>query len=98
MKVTKLTNEQYKRSLKWNDEHLWVYNKDINEKKIHNNGIYLNKWNGKPQLCVIIDDNKNIQDQELEKIFGKGSFINGAVSPGDKEAMIFDCYYVKINN
>ena len=98
MKAIKLTSEQYKRSLKGKVEHLWVYNKNINNKKIHNNSIFLNKWNGNPQLCVIIDQDKNIQDQELEKIFGNGSFINGAVSPFDKEQMSFDCYYVKVNN
>tara|TARA_R100000541_G_scaffold23737_3_gene33521 strand:- start:2107 stop:2403 length:297 start_codon:yes stop_codon:yes gene_type:complete len=98
MKAIKLTDEQFKRSLKGNVEHLWVYNKKINDKKIHNNSFSLNQWKGKPQMCVVIDDDKNIQDYQLEKIFGKGSFINGAVSPCDKEQMVYDCYYIKLKN
>ena len=96
MKAIKLTQEQFQRSLKANVDHVWVYNKNINSKKIHRNGISLNRYNGKPQFCIIIDYDKHIQDQELEKIFGKGYFINGGLSPNDKEQMIYDSYYIKI--
>lgn len=96
MKAIKLTNEQYKRSLKAKVEHLWVYNKYTNSKKTHINSFSLNNFKGKPQFCIVIDYDEHIQDQELEKIFGKGSFINGGVSPDDKEQMIYDSYYIKI--
>tara|TARA_R110000850_G_scaffold265059_1_gene394439 strand:- start:91 stop:381 length:291 start_codon:yes stop_codon:yes gene_type:complete len=96
MKAIKLTNKQYKRSLTGKVDHLWVYNKNINNKKIHTNGVSLNKWNGKPQLCIVLDSDKNIQDSELSKLFGKGSFMNGAVSPFDKEQRSFECYYISL--
>jgi hypothetical protein len=98
MKAIKLSQVDYQRSLKANVEHLWVYNRFINEKKIHNNDIFLNRWKGRPQLCIVIDNDAIIQDHELEEIFGKGSFINvinGGVSPYDKEQMAYDCYYIK---
>tara|TARA_R110000803_G_C11752371_1_gene292671 strand:+ start:93 stop:386 length:294 start_codon:yes stop_codon:yes gene_type:complete len=97
MKAIKLTQKQFQRSLNAKVDHVWVYNKNINDKKIHRNGISLNMYNGKPQFCIILDDEKNIQDQELEQIFGKGFFINGGVSPDDKEQMIYDSYYIKFN-
>ena len=97
MKAIKLTQEQFQRSLNAKVDHVWVYNKNINDKKIHRNGISLNMYNGKPQFCIILDDEKNIQDHELEQVFGKGCFINGGVSPDDKEQMIYDSYYIKFN-
>ena len=97
MKAIKLTQEQFQRSLNAKVDHVWVYNKNINDKKIHRNGISLNMYNGKPQFCIILDDEKNIQDHELEQVFGKGFFINGGVSPDDKEQMIYDSYYIKFN-
>ena len=95
MKAIKLTQEQFKRSLKGNVDHVWVYNKNINSKKIHRNGISLNRYSGAPQFCLVLDYNKNLQDFQVEEIFGKGYFINGGVSPYDKEEMIYDSYYIK---
>ena len=98
MRTVKLNEDQYQRSLKSRDmDHLWVYNKNVNSKKIHNFGTSLSKWNGAPQLCIVIDNNENISDDDLSKIFGKGSFINGAVSPDDKEQMAFETYYISNN-
>ena len=95
MKAIKLSQEEFKRSLNSNKvDHLWIYNKSINDKKIHNNGISLNKWNGRPQICIVLDRDSKIQDRDIERMFGKGSFINGAVSPDDKEQMVFDTYYI----
>jgi len=95
MKAIKLTQEQFQRSLKAKVDHLWVYNKNINSKKIHRNGISLNRYNGKPQLCIVLDDEKNLHDHQIEAMFGKGYFINGGVSPDDREQMIYDSYYIK---
>ena len=95
MKAIKLTQEQFKRSLKANVDHVWVYNKNINSKKIHRNGISLNRYNGAPQFCIVLDYNNDIQDFHVEEIFGKGYFMNGGVSPYDKEQMIYDSYYIK---
>ncbi len=96
MKAIKLTQEQFQRSLKGNVDHVWVYNKNINSKKIHRNGISLNRYNGKTQFCIVVDYDKNLNDYQVEEIFGKGHFINGGVSPDDKEQMLYDSYYIKI--
>ena len=97
MKAIKLTQEQFQRSLTAKVDHVWVYNKNFNSKKIHRNGISLNRYNGKPQFCIVLDYDKNIIDQDLEKLFGKGCFKNGGVSPDDREQMIYDSYYIKFN-
>ena len=34
-------------------------------------------------------------DKDIEKVFGKGVFYDGGVSPNDKENMNVDVYYVK---
>jgi hypothetical protein len=99
MKAVKLNQEQYKRSLKSKKvDHLWVYNKYSNRKKTHNFGPSLNKYTGGPQFCIVVDidsdRNSNVQDHDLEKLFGKGAFINGGPSPDDKEQMRFDVYYI----
>ena len=96
MKAIKLTQEQFQRSLNAKVDHVWVYNKNINSKKIHRNGISLNMYKGKPQFCIVVDYDKNLQDYQVEQIFGKGYFINGGVSPDDKEQMVYDSYYIKI--
>lgn len=94
-KVIKLTHPQYLRSLQnSNMIHLWLYNRNINGKKTHRNGISLNMWKGAPQLCVVLEQNMTINDKEIERIFGTGSFIYGAVSPNDKEQMFTDVYYI----
>jgi hypothetical protein len=95
MKAIKLTQEQFQRSLKAKVDHLWVYNKYVNSKKTHRDGISLNMHKGKPLLCIVIDDDKNIYDHDLDKLFGKGCFVNGGVSPNDREQMIYDSYYIK---
>ena len=53
-------------------------------------------YNGKPQFCIVVDYDKNLNDHQVEEIFGKGSFINGGVSPDDKEQMVYDSYYIKL--
>ena len=62
MKAIKLTQEQFQRSLNANVDHVWVYNKNINDKKIHKNSISLNMYNGKPQFCIVVDYDKNLND------------------------------------
>jgi hypothetical protein len=81
MKAIKLTPEQYRRSLNSKSDHLWVYNKNINF--------------GSPQFCIVLDNDKNICDFELSKLFGEGHFMDGSVSPNDKSQMFYDVFYIK---
>jgi hypothetical protein len=62
---------------------------------LNNEGIFLSRTIGEPIGCLVIEYNSNITDADIEKVFGKGVFTDGAVSPDDKENMNFNCYYIK---
>jgi hypothetical protein len=95
IETVKLTNEQYQRSLKAKMNHLWLYSKYETTQRTHNNSIFLTKTIGSPFACLVVEYDKCICDEDIESIFGKGTFIDGAVSPNDKENMLVDSFYVK---
>lgn len=96
MKAIKLTKEQYQRSLKArNINHLWLYSKSDTTQRTHNNSIFLTRTIGQPIACLVTEYDSCICDSDIEKLFGKGTFYDGAVSPNDKENMMVDCFYVK---
>ena len=61
----------------------------------HNNSIFLGRTNGDPFACLVVEYDKCLSDQAIEKVFGKGVFLGGGVSPDDKEQMYIDCFYVE---
>lgn len=96
MKAIKLTQEQYHRSLKAkNINHLWLYSKSDTTQRTHNNSIFLTRTIGEPIACIVTEYNSCICDKSIEKLFGRGAFIDGAVSPNDKECMMVDSFYIK---
>lgn len=96
MKAIKLTPEQYQRSLKARGmNHVWIYSKNDTTQRTHNNSIFLSKTIGEPFACLVLEYDGLVCDSDIEKVFGKGSFTDGAVSPYDKENMNVDVYYVK---
>jgi len=95
MKAIKLTPEQYERSIKAGMSHLWLYSKNETTQRTHNNSIFLSRTIGEPFACLVVEQDGSIFDGDIEKVFGKGAFYDGAVSPNDKENMRFDVYYVK---
>lgn len=95
MEAIKLKTEQYQRSLKANINHLWLYRKQETTRRTHNNSIFLGRTIGEPFACLVIEYDRVINDLDIERIFGKGYFVDGAVSPDDKENMRFDSFYIK---
>ena len=95
MKAIKLTTEQYQRSLKSKLNHLWIYKRQDTTQRTHNNSIFLGRTIGEPFGCLVIEYDSIICDKEIEQLFGKGAFIDGAVSPDDKQGMRFDSFYIK---
>ena len=95
MKAIKLTSEQYQRSLKAKMNHLWLYSKNETTQRTHNNSIFLSRTIGDPFACLVVEYDSCICDEDIENVFGKGVFYDGAVSPDDKENMNVDVYYVK---
>jgi len=95
MKAIKLTQPDYQRSLKAKMNHIWLYNRSETTQRTHNNSIFLNKTIGIPFGCLVVEYDKCLSDQAIEKVFGKGVFLGGGVSPDDKEQMYIDCFYVK---
>ena len=96
MNAIKLNKDQYLRSLKAkNVNHLWLYSKSDTRQRTHNNSIFLGRTIGMPTACVVILYGTTICDEEIEDIFGKGYFIDGGISPDDKENMSYDCFYLK---
>ena len=95
MKAIKLTSADYKRSLKAKMNHLWLYNRSETTHRTHNNSIFLGRTNGYPFACLVVEYDKCISDEAIKKVFGKGVFYDGGVSPDDKEQMSVDCFYVK---
>jgi hypothetical protein len=95
MKAIKLTSEQYQRSLKARMNHLWLYSRHDTTQRTHNNSIFLTRTIGTPIACLVVEQDVAICDEDIEQIFGKGIFTDGAVSPDDKEKMNVDVFYVK---
>jgi hypothetical protein len=75
--------------------HLWLYSRNDTTQRTHNNSIFLTKTIGLPFACLVVECDKCIRDEDIENVFGKGTFIDGAVSPPYKENMNVDCFYVK---
>ena len=95
MKAIKLNTEQYQRSLKARMNHLWIYSTSDTTKRTHNNSIFLGKVIGDPFACLVVEYDKQFSDSDIQKVFGKDTFCDGAVSPYDKENMNVDVFYVK---
>jgi hypothetical protein len=95
MKLIKLSTEQYQRSLKARMNHLWLYTKNDTTQRTHNNSIYLSRTVGEPFAVLVVEYDGIICDEDIEKVFGKGTFYDGALSPYDKENLNVDVYYVK---
>ena len=95
MKAIKLTSEQFQRSLKARMNHLWLYSKNQTTQRTHNNSIFLSRTIGEPFACLVVEYDSCICDEDIQKVFGKDAFYDGAVSPDDKENMNVDVYYVK---
>jgi hypothetical protein len=95
MKAIKLTTEQYNRSLRSGLNHLWLYRRQETSQRTHNNSIFLGRTVGEPFGCLVIEYNSDISDSDLEKLFGIGTFTDGAVSPDDKQNMRWDSFYIK---
>jgi len=47
-----------------------------------------------PFACLVIERDSGICDADIQEVFGKDVFLDGAVSPDDKENMNVDVYYV----
>jgi len=72
-----------------------LYSKSNSTQRTHNNSIYLTKTIGEPIACIVTEYDSCICDSSIERLFGKGAFIDGAVSPNDKENMMVDSFYLK---
>ena len=95
MKAIKLTTDDYKRSLKArNMNHLWLYRKFDTTQRTHNNSVFLTRTIGEPFACLVVEYDRALCDEDIEKIFGKGAFYNGGVSPEDKQFMDVDAFYL----
>lgn len=96
MKAIKLNNEQYQRSLNAkNINHLWLYRREDTYQRTHNNSIFRCRTIGMPFACLVVEYDRTISDEEVEKVFGKGVFLDGAVSPCDKDNMVYEVFYLK---
>jgi hypothetical protein len=96
MTPIRLTQEQYKRSL--SDKkftHVWLYSKSDTTQRTHNNSIFLSRTIGMPFACLVMENEGCMCDEDLQKVFGKDVFYDGAVSPDDKQNMNVDIYYIK---
>lgn len=95
MTPIRLTQEQYQRSLSNNYfTHVWLYSKSDTTQRTHNNSIFLSRTIGMPFACLVIERDNGICDADIQEVFGKDVFLDGAVSPDDKENMNVDVYYV----
>lgn len=96
MTPIRLTQEQYQRSLSNNYfTHVWLYSKSDTTQRTHNNSIFLSRTIGVPFACLVMENEGCMCDADLQKVFGKDVFYNGAVSPDDKQNMNVDIYYIK---
>lgn len=96
MKAVKLTTEQYQRSLNAKGfDHIWLYSRYDTTQRTHNNSIFLTKTIGQPFACLVLEYNSSLCDDDIKIIFGKDVFIDGGVSPDDKENMRLDVFYIK---
>jgi hypothetical protein len=91
MRAIKLTQEQYIRSLKSNLSHEWVMD-SASAVKPTRNSIF-SRYSG-PMLACIVSDG-SLSDYDIKKIFGPTAFIDGPVSPGDKDCIPVDVFYIK---
>jgi hypothetical protein len=96
MKVIKLTPEDYQRSLNAKGfNHRWLYSKQNTTQRTHNNSIFLTKTIGMPFACLVEENDSDLQDWDICEAFGKDIFVEGSVSPLDKERMNVDVFYIK---
>lgn len=96
MTPIRLTQEQYRRSL--SDKkftHVWLYSRTETKQRTHNNSIFLSRTIGVPFACLVMENEGCMCDEDLQKVFGKDVFYDGAVSPDDKKNMNVDVYYIK---
>ena len=76
MKAIKLTTDDYKRSLKVrNMNYLWLYRKFDTTQRTHNNSIFLTRTIGEPFACLVVEYDRTLCDDDIEKIFGKDNAI-----------------------
>jgi hypothetical protein len=96
MKAIKLTSEQLQRSfLNKKMNHVWLYSKYETEQRTHNNSIFLGRTIGEPFACLVVEWDGCVSDEDIEKVFGKGSFMSGGLTPDAKKNVQVDAYYVK---
>ena len=92
MNKIQLNQEQYNRSLKATAYgHYWVFNK--NTSTPCKNPLFTLPFG--PSICIVINDEVDICNYELEKLFGRGSYLGGPVSPQDKGGMTGPVFYIK---
>ena len=98
-KMVKLTKEELQRSLTATNtiSHLWLYKRNDTRQRTHNNSGFLTRTIGEPFACLVVKCDSCIYDGDIQDFFGKDVFIDGGVSPKDKEYFIqkFEAYYYK---
>jgi hypothetical protein len=98
-KFRKLTIDEVQRSIKASNmvSHLWLYSKSDTYQRTHNNSIFLTRTMGEPIACIVVQYDSCMCDDDFKYHFGKDVFIDGGVSPDDKDGVVFqyDCYYYK---
>jgi hypothetical protein len=98
-KIVKLTQEQFQRSLKASNTvtHLWLYSHDVTRQKTHNNGAFLRRTVGQPLGCLVVKHDSCIYDGDIQDFLGKDVFIDGGLSPYDKQNLpsTLVAYYYK---
>lgn len=98
-KFRKLTKDEVKRSLKATNvvSHLWLYSTTNTTQRTHNNSISLTRTIGDPIAVLITKYDSELCDWDIKDYFGNDFFVDGGVSPNDRDGMMFgfDCYYYK---
>lgn len=93
----KLTIDEVQRSIKASNvvTHLWLYSNGDTYQRTHNNSIFLTRTIGEPIACIVVKKDSCMYDNDFKKHFGNDVFIDGGVSPADKEGVVFqyDCFY-----
>ena len=93
----KLTIDEVQRSITASNmvSHLWLYSKSDTCQRTHNNSIFVTRTIGEPIACIVVKHDSCMYDGDFQKHFGKDVFIDGGVSPDDKDGVLFqyDCYY-----
>ena len=57
----------------------------------------MTKTIGTPKCCVVVEREAYLSDEDIRNVFGKDAFIDGAVSPYDKENLYFESFYLKLS-